>query len=109
MSDDFRTSFQRLLEDAHAKLQPTDILIDPTIITGEPNPEIAVRKLRTFMAVSCCEMTDASGVNHCEHEPAPRPPLHHRLRWRVRSWWSGLRMRVGSWIAGVDLDREEDW
>jgi hypothetical protein len=109
--DDFSTTLQRMLEDAHAKLEgrkPMDFLIDPTIITGEPDPEIAVRKLRAFMHVTCCEMTDSTGVNHCEHPPPPRPPLHRRLHWRISSWWAGLRMRVGSWIAGVDLDREDD-
>lgn len=70
---------------------------------------LEVRKLTAFMPVSCCVITDATGKNHCEHPPPPPLPWHTRARWRLRSWWSGLRMRVGSWVAGVDLDDRDEW
>lgn len=41
----------------------------------------------------------------------PAPPSGRRVRFRrwradvVYRW----RMRVGSWVAGVDLDEEDDW
>lgn len=70
-------------------------------------PWIEVRKLAALIPVSCCVMTDTTGVNHCEHPPPPQPPLHRRLRWRLRSSWEALRLRAGSWVAGVNLEDDE--
>lgn len=67
----------------------------------------AVNKLSTYMPVSCCVMTDTTGVNHCEHPPPPPVPRLTRLRWRLRDRWSTFRMQLGSRVAGVDLDRED--
>jgi hypothetical protein len=39
----------------------------------------------------------------------------HTLPWHRRGWrrkrpsWSRLRLRFGSWIAGVDLDERDEW
>lgn len=72
------------------------------------DPELTVHKLAAYLPVSCCQMTDSTGVNHCEHPPPPRPPWRRRLRWAVSARWGALRMRLGSWLAGVDLDDRDD-
>jgi hypothetical protein len=80
--------------------------------TDETTPAITVRKLGAYIPVSCCQLTDATGVNHCEHPPPPPPrrqPWHRRLRWRVRAVVLRARYRLGCWIAGLDVDPEEDW
>lgn len=41
-----------------------------------------------------------------EHPPPAPAPWRKRLRWRLSARWSRLRMRAGSWVAGVDLDRD---
>ena len=40
--------------------------------------------------------------------PAPRPPLHRRLRWTIREKIDRARERVGFWIAGYTPD-DTDW
>lgn len=45
--------------------------------------------------------------------PDTRPPVRYSRRLRLR-WWrqrkvDAVRMRVGSWIAGVDLSERDDW
>lgn len=46
-----------------------------------------IKKYTSAMPVSCCVITDSTGVNHCHH-PAPTPsPWHRHLRWAVSSWW----------------------
>lgn len=72
-------------------------------------PEPTVRKLSAFMPVSCCVLTDATGENHCEHPQPARPPCRRRLRWWIRARWAAVRLRVGSWVAGVDLAERDDW
>jgi len=67
---------------------------------------IQVRKVQAFVPVTCCELTDATGVNHCNHPPPAPLPLWRRIRPRAAGWWTRLRFRVGSWIAGVSLDEE---
>jgi hypothetical protein len=54
-------------------------------------------------------LTDTTGVNHCQHPPLVYPPVpwRRRLRWGIQSRWAALRYRLGSWIAGVDLDPED--
>lgn len=69
---------------------------------------IAIQKAQGWIPVSCCLMTDATGENHCDHPAPPPPPWRLRAKWRIQSWWSSLRMRVGSWVAGVDLGERED-
>ena len=71
-------------------------------------PHMAVRKAAAYVPVSCCLLTDATGVNHCQHPAPPRPPWRRRLRWRIQNRWSALRMRAGSWVAGVDLDQDRE-
>ena len=68
--------------------------------------ELIVRKVAHIFEVPCCLLTDDTGENHCQH---PQPPLVRRLRWRIRDRWSCFRLRLGSWIAGVDLDERDDW
>ena len=109
-TDDFRSQINRLLADAQADLLTQgNVYFDPN--PGDEPAEapdgMVVRKLSAYMPVTCCQMTDSTGVNHCEHPPTPRPPWRRRLHWRLSSWWYGLRMRTGSWIAGVDLDEDD--
>lgn len=103
---------QRFLADALNDLSMKgNVYIDPSMVLKDGEslpPDVAVRKFAAYFSVSCCQLTDSTGVNHCEHPPPPPIPRWTRLRWRIRSWWSGLRMRLGSWVAGVDLDRDYD-
>jgi hypothetical protein len=32
-----------------------------------------------------------------------------RARWRLEARIDRWRLRLGSWIAGIDLDQQEDW
>lgn len=42
----------------------------------------------------------------------PPPPVHvawrRRARWALRDWRERVGRRLGSWVAGVDLSREDD-
>lgn len=100
------SELRRLLDDAHERLKNHDPASE--IVVTEPIA-LQVQQFRAFVPVSCCVMTDTTGDNHCDHPLPPRPAWHRRLRWRMRWWISRQRMWAGSWIAGVDLDREDDW
>ncbi len=63
-----------------------------------------VKKYAQFVQVSCCVMTDATGVNHCQH-PTP-PPFKPSLRVRALYYWYRMRWNVGLWIGGPDLRAE---
>lgn len=96
-------NIQRLLDEAYGRVAD--------VTSHEPLPPSEFRsvvKMSAHIPVSCCHLTDATGENHCEHPPPPPIPWRRQLRWRVQSWWSGRRMRLGSWVAGVDLDRDYD-
>lgn len=56
------------------------------------------RKLRVYLPVSCCLLTEETGVDHCIHPPREYPPLP--WTWRARERWHNLRERVARWIAG---------
>lgn len=71
-----------------------------------PPGGLQVEALSTQVLVSCCQLTDATGVNHCEHPPLSRLPWRRRALWRAAGWWARLRLRVGSWVAGVNFDEE---
>jgi hypothetical protein len=62
-----------------------------------------VIKVSSSMRPSCCQVSEFTGEVYCSH-PLPRPPWYRRLLWACCSCWYSSRMRVGSWIAGVDLD-----
>lgn len=99
LGDGLSAQLRRLLEETDSRL-----VVDTTPITSPGG----VKKMTALMPVSCCALTDATGENHCDH-PAPLPPPRlTRLRWRISSWWSSLRMKVGSWVAGVDLEDSYD-
>ena len=55
-----------------------------------------VRKWSMILPIST-EMADP-------HRPAPPLSRWLRARWRLSEQWWQVRRRVGSWIAGVDLD-----
>lgn len=104
----FRDAMEQMFADFEKTLPP---LLPPWSDVTFDQP-LEVKKLTAYQNVSCCVLTDATGENHCKHPPyvAPPVPLLRRLRYRLRGWWSGLRMRLGSFIAGADLsEREEEW
>ena len=70
-----------------------------------PVSSIQTRKLTAFVPVSCCALTDSTNENHCQHPPTSmvRPSWRQRARWR----WAALRIRVGSRIAGVELEGDD--
>lgn len=81
--------------------------------TLDPNPApppsaLSARKVVVKVWASCCELTDGTGENHCTHPSYTYPPVPRlrRWKWKVRSWWSDLRMQLGSWIAGTNLEDE---
>lgn len=45
--------------------------------------------------------------------PDTRPPVRisrwRRLRWTIAERWANLRLRLGSRIAGIDLNERQDW
>lgn len=98
-------AFRDMLIEAREKLEaaspPPEIIVSPEV-------ELKVRQFRAWMPTTCCAITAATGENHCDHSAPPRPSWHRRLRWRLQSKWSALRMRLGSWVAGVDLDEWDD-
>jgi hypothetical protein len=68
-----------------------------------------IRPIRynTYLPVSCCVLTDATGVNHCKHPPPPTPPWHRRIRYRIGDRWWRLRERAGYAIAGHQPEEDE--
>jgi hypothetical protein len=99
----FKAEMDRVLAEAmHEWTMNGNLYLEPTE-DGLP----IVRKASYYMPVSCCQLTDSTGVNHCEHPPPPPVPWRRRLRWRISDRWWALRLRLGSWVAGRDLDEEE--
>lgn len=70
--------------------------------------QLIVGKWSHVFPISCCVLTDSSGVNYCcDHAPLPPIPRWRGAYWRWRERWWALRLRFGSWIAGRDLDGDE--
>jgi hypothetical protein len=65
-----------------------------------------VRKLSAYIPVSCCYLTDSTGVNHCEHPPREVKPLP--WTWRARERWWDLRERAARALAGHRWPIEEE-
>ena len=65
-----------------------------------------VRKLSTYVHVSCCYLTDSTGVNHCEHPPPVVKPRPWTLRARDR-WWA-MRVWMARKVAGHLWPNEEE-
>jgi hypothetical protein len=85
--------------------------LDDTVLGDRPpgeTPPITIVKMAHHIPITCCALTDATGVNHCQHPSPPTPPWHRRLRWRAHDHWRALRLRAGTWIAGLPLDPEDD-
>lgn len=65
-----------------------------------------IRKLSTFVPVSCCVLTDSTGVNHCEHPPPVVKPLPWTWRARERWWdareWLARALAGHRWPDGVE-------
>lgn len=57
-----------------------------------------IRKLAAYVPVSCCALTDSTGINHCEHPPVVVKPLP--WTWRARERWWDLRVWLARKIAG---------
>ncbi len=81
---------------------------DPTQLS----PELHVTRHAAYLPVSIEMLLDAGAITEAEARargwtPPPRPSRWLRARWRWQDRRAGLRLRVGSWIAGVDLaDRD---
>jgi len=74
-------------------------------------PEITVHKVGGIVPISCCLLTDYTGVNHCKHEPhVARPvPWRRRIHWAIRSRIRRGRRLLGRWIAGISSDEWEEY
>lgn len=66
-----------------------------------------VRKLSAYIPVSCCVLTDSTGVIHCEHPPVVVKPLP--WTWRARERWWDLRVWLARKLAGDRWPAEEEW
>lgn len=112
MRSELDEAYERLAERERASWRPAGPGETPgqLLPEGDPVVPIDVHRLAVTLPVSCCVLTETTGVDHCDHPPAPRSPWHTRLRWRAGDWWRSVRLRLGSWIAGVDLaDDGGDW
>lgn len=67
-------------------------------------PKLEVQKYATYMQVSNEEAMNLGLI------PDTRPPVvytrRQRLRWAMQERVHRLRLRVGSWVAGQDLDSD---
>jgi hypothetical protein len=64
------------------------------------------REIHVTKAVSFVSLSDELAMEY-GLIPDTSPPVVLPLRWRIRIRINALRMRLGSWVAGVDL-RDED-
>lgn len=76
--------------------------------SGSENREAptSVMKLSAYTSVTCCLLTDETGIDHCEHPPRLVKPLP--WTWRARQRWWDVRVAVARWIAGSEWPRDED-
>lgn len=102
----FADEIQQLLRD-HPDVR--DLLPDGHDDEVDTEP-ITVRKATMYLPVSCCALTDTTGVNHCTHpeRPIPRLPWTKRTHTRLLMAWRSARYRLGCWIAGTELNEEDD-
>jgi hypothetical protein len=97
----FPADFQRMMDDAIAKMQP----LAPPGTTLQYDQTPLVVKQSAYMAVSDDLLMDYGVI------PDTRPPVQipwrHRLRWWITARRERVGRKVGSWIAGVDL--HDNW
>lgn len=76
----------------------------------DPNdPEITVIKYSALIPVSEEMLIDAGLSEGPSKFPEFHPSRLDKIRWRLSQSVANMRLRLGSWIAGVDLeDRELD-
>jgi hypothetical protein len=70
--------------------------------------EISVTKLGGYMLMPD-EMAMDEGLITDTRPPVARHAPGYPLRWRIREAVTSARLRLGRWIAGVELADEEDW
>ena len=75
-------------------------------MSEDPKFEFEVRKVGYTVPVSCCVMTDHTGVNYCKHPPYPPVSRWRRAKYALRSWWWQHRPRLH---FGPCDDGEDDW
>lgn len=73
-----------------------------------------VRKYSAYLPMSLEQAMDAGLLTEDEARaqgwtPPPPIPRWTRMRWRLHAARDRARLRIGSWIAGVDLDERDDW
>jgi hypothetical protein len=104
--------WRKISEDLAAKLgEPAPVVgratVLPPPLSGMNMPALTVTKFGHVMPVSE-EILMNEGLI-----PDTRPPVPLSRRLRFRWWWrarvDGARLRVGSWVAGVDLSERDDY
>ncbi len=100
---DFDSPLSRFLDEVYEELDRLFPDEKPTEPSGAPT---GIRKLTAYVPVSCCVLTDSTGVNHCEHAPVVVKPLP--WTWRARERWWDLRERATRRLAGHRWPDEED-
>lgn len=76
----------------------------------DPNePEITVTKYTHLVQVNDDMLIDAGLSDGPSRVPEYHPSWISRARWNLSLKVASIRLRLGSWVAGVDLeDRELD-
>jgi hypothetical protein len=121
VNDNLSEALKRMFEETAERLDRHLDVPDGYKLVYDTTP-LTVTKATAYVPVSCCQLTDATGENHCTHEPyvptpRPRAPWYRRLRWWLRGKRQQLGRRVGSWLVGErlltrdewDEQREDDW
>lgn len=78
---------------------------DPAPAVDFADAAITVHRMTYAIPYSDEQLMD-EGVIPDTRPPAPPVPWRLRARRKIRSAVAAGRMRIGSWIAGVDLNRE---
>lgn len=74
----------------------------------DPNdPEITVTKYAMLINVSEDMLIDAGLSDGPSRFPEFHPSRISKIRWKLSQKVASIRLRLGSWIAGVDLDSYE--
>ncbi|WP_062434951.1 hypothetical protein [Herbidospora daliensis] len=101
MTSPFNDATRRALDDLHTAYPP------------DPNPDaptpIPIRRLTGYVKIPN-ELLADYGLAPDGYAPPPTAKISRwrQLRWKLGDRWTNLRLRAGSWIAGINLNHE-DW
>ncbi len=76
-------------------------------LTDPNDPEFVVTKYAHLIPVDEDTLIDAGLSDGPSKFPEFHPTRIMRLRWKMSQTVANIRLRLGSWIAGVDLEDRE--